>query len=84
MPHCAFSSFAYPNTLSATMSLAGSPDHFICHGKLGSGTRAVVKKEQIKIGWSADSYPTPEFITKLTEQYVVSAWVEIFYFTTSN
>ena len=37
-------------------------------GKIGSGTRAAVKAEQIKIGWPADSYPTPEFIAKLTGQ----------------
>ena len=35
-------------------------------GKIGAGTRAAVKAEQIKIGWPADSYPTPEFIAKLT------------------
>ncbi len=34
-------------------------------GKIGSGTRAAVKAEQLKIGWPADSYPTPEFIAKL-------------------
>jgi len=38
----------------------GKPD-----GKIGAGTRAAVKAEQIKIGWPADSYPTPEFIAKL-------------------
>ncbi len=37
-------------------------------GKIGSGTRAAVKKEQMKLGWPADSYPTPEFIAKLTGQ----------------
>ncbi|MDP8998467.1 MAG: lytic murein transglycosylase, partial [Pseudomonadota bacterium] len=37
-------------------------------GKIGSGTRAAVKKEQLKLGWPADSYPTPEFIAKLTGQ----------------
>ena len=37
-------------------------------GKIGSGTRAAVKAEQLKIGWPADSYPTPEFIAKLTGQ----------------
>ena len=35
-------------------------------GKIGAGTRAAVKKEQMKMGWPADSYPTPEFIAKLT------------------
>ena len=35
-------------------------------GKIGSGTRAAVKKEQIKLSWPADSYPSPEFIAKLT------------------
>jgi lytic murein transglycosylase len=34
-------------------------------GKIGAGTRAAVKAEQTKIGWPADSYPTPEFIAKL-------------------
>ena len=37
-------------------------------GKIGSGTRAAVKAEQIKMRWPADSYPTPEFIAKLTGQ----------------
>ena len=37
-------------------------------GKIGAGTRAAVKAEQKKIGWPADSYPTPEFIAKLTGQ----------------
>ena len=37
-------------------------------GKIGSGTRAAVKAEQIKLSWPADSYPTPEFIAKLTGQ----------------
>ena len=37
-------------------------------GKIGSGTRAAVKAEQIKMSWPADSYPTPEFIAKLTGQ----------------
>ena len=35
-------------------------------GKIGSGTRAAVKAEQLKLNWPADSYPTPEFIAKLT------------------
>jgi lytic murein transglycosylase len=34
-------------------------------GKIGAGTRAAVKAEQLKMGWPADSYPTPEFIAKL-------------------
>ena len=37
-------------------------------GKIGSGTRAAVKAEQLKIGWPADSYPTPELIMKLLGQ----------------
>ena len=37
-------------------------------GKIGAGTRAAVKAEQKKVGWPADSYPTPEFIAKLTGQ----------------
>jgi lytic murein transglycosylase len=35
-------------------------------GKIGAGTRAAVKAEQLKIGWPADSYPSPAFIAKLT------------------
>ncbi len=35
-------------------------------GKIGAGTRAAVKKEQLRLSWPADSYPTPEFISKLT------------------
>ena len=35
-------------------------------GKIGSGTRAAVKKEQIRLGVAADSYPTPQFIAQLT------------------
>ncbi len=31
-------------------------------GKLGKGTRAAVKAEQIKLGLPADSYPTPELL----------------------
>ena len=37
-------------------------------GKIGAGTRAAVKAEQLKMKWPADSYPTPEFIAKLTGQ----------------
>lgn len=37
-------------------------------GKIGAGTRAAVKAEQMKIGWPADSYPTPQFIARLTSQ----------------
>ena len=34
-------------------------------GKVGSGTRAAVKKAQMKIGLPADSYPTAELIERL-------------------
>ena len=33
-------------------------------GKIGAGTRAAVKAEQIKMKWPADSYPDLNFITK--------------------
>jgi lytic murein transglycosylase len=38
----------------------GEPD-----GKFGSGTRAAVKKVQMKIGLPADSYPTAELLERL-------------------
>ena len=34
-------------------------------GKVGSGTRAAVKKAQVKLGLPADSYPTVELIERL-------------------
>jgi len=34
-------------------------------GKIGSGTRAAVKKAQLKLGLPADSYPTVELIERL-------------------
>jgi peptidoglycan hydrolase-like protein with peptidoglycan-binding domain len=34
-------------------------------GKFGAGTRAAVKKAQMKVGLPADSYPTPELIERL-------------------
>jgi lytic murein transglycosylase len=34
-------------------------------GKIGAGTRAAVKAEQLKMGAPADSYPSPEFIAQL-------------------
>ena len=34
-------------------------------GKVGSGTRAAVKKAQLKVGLPADSYPTAELIERL-------------------
>jgi hypothetical protein len=34
-------------------------------GKVGSGTRAAVKKAQVKLGLPADSYPTAELIERL-------------------
>ena len=35
-------------------------------GKVGSGTRAAVKKAQMKLGLPADSYPTAELIERLS------------------
>ena len=35
-------------------------------GKVGSGTRAAVKKAQLKTGLPADSYPTAELIERLS------------------
>jgi len=52
---------ALQNTLTSKGYDVGKSD-----GKIGAGTRAAVKAEQLKIGWPADSYPTPEFIAKLT------------------
>jgi lytic murein transglycosylase len=37
-------------------------------GKIGAGTRAAVRAEQMKMGMPADSYPTPEFLAKLMGQ----------------
>ena len=54
---------ALQNFLSAKGYDVGKSD-----GKIGAGTRAAVKAEQLKLGWPADSYPTPEFIAKLTGQ----------------
>jgi peptidoglycan hydrolase-like protein with peptidoglycan-binding domain len=34
-------------------------------GKLGTATRVAVKAMQVKLGLPADSYPTPELITRL-------------------
>ncbi len=34
-------------------------------GKFGAGTRAAVKKAQMKVGLPADSYPTAELIERL-------------------
>jgi peptidoglycan hydrolase-like protein with peptidoglycan-binding domain len=34
-------------------------------GKIGAATRAGVKKVQLKLGFPADSYPTPELLEKL-------------------
>jgi peptidoglycan hydrolase-like protein with peptidoglycan-binding domain len=34
-------------------------------GKLGNGTRAAVKKAQIKTGLPADSWPTAELVARL-------------------
>jgi lytic murein transglycosylase len=38
----------------------GKPD-----GKIGAGTRAAVKQEQLKAGLPADSYPTAELLSRL-------------------
>ncbi len=35
-------------------------------GKFGAGTRAAVKKAQMKLGLPADSYPTAELIERLS------------------
>jgi peptidoglycan hydrolase-like protein with peptidoglycan-binding domain len=35
-------------------------------GKFGAGTRAAVKKAQMKVGVPADSYPTAELIERLS------------------
>ncbi len=51
---------ALQNALTAKGYDVGKAD-----GKIGAGTRAAVKAEQLKLGWPADSYPTPEFIAKL-------------------
>jgi lytic murein transglycosylase len=37
-------------------------------GKIGAGTRAAVKAEQLKAGMPADSYPTADLLEKLREQ----------------
>ena len=37
-------------------------------GKLGKGTRAAVKAEQIRLGLPADSYPSPELLSLLSKQ----------------
>jgi peptidoglycan hydrolase-like protein with peptidoglycan-binding domain len=34
-------------------------------GKVGTATRAAIKKMQIKFGLPADSYPSPELLAKL-------------------
>ncbi len=34
-------------------------------GKIGKGTRAAVKAEQLKLGLPADSYPTEELLSRL-------------------
>lgn len=41
----------------------GEPD-----GKLGSGTRKAVKAVQLKLGFPADSYPTPELLNALRQR----------------
>jgi peptidoglycan hydrolase-like protein with peptidoglycan-binding domain len=35
-------------------------------GKIGKGTRQAVKDMQIKMGLPADSYPTADFLERLT------------------
>jgi lytic murein transglycosylase len=39
---------------------AGEPD-----GKIGNGTRAAIKKAQLKYGLPADAYPSPELLARL-------------------
>jgi peptidoglycan hydrolase-like protein with peptidoglycan-binding domain len=34
-------------------------------GKIGANTRAAVKAMQVKLGFPADSYPTPELLAAL-------------------
>jgi peptidoglycan hydrolase-like protein with peptidoglycan-binding domain len=34
-------------------------------GKIGAGTRAAVKAEQLKLGLPADSYPDAELLSRL-------------------
>jgi peptidoglycan hydrolase-like protein with peptidoglycan-binding domain len=34
-------------------------------GKIGAATRSAVKEAQLKLGMPADSYPTPELISRL-------------------
>jgi peptidoglycan hydrolase-like protein with peptidoglycan-binding domain len=34
-------------------------------GKIGAGTRAAVKAEQLKLGLPADSYPNAELLSRL-------------------
>ena len=46
--------------LIAHRLLAGDAD-----GRLGSMTRAAVKKAQLKVGLPADSYPTPDLTERL-------------------
>jgi lytic murein transglycosylase len=49
------------NTLAAKGYDIGKAD-----GKIGAGTRAAVKAEQIKMGMPADSYPTAAFVAQLS------------------
>ncbi len=37
-------------------------------GKIGAGTRAAVKAEQLKMNWPADSYPSKDFIAQFLAQ----------------
>jgi lytic murein transglycosylase len=51
---------ALQNILSDKGYDVGKPD-----GKIGKGTRAAVKAEQLKAGLAADSYPTVELLSRL-------------------
>jgi peptidoglycan hydrolase-like protein with peptidoglycan-binding domain len=37
-------------------------------GKIGANTRAAVKAMQVKLGFPADSYPTPELLAALQSE----------------
>ncbi|MDE2446467.1 MAG: lytic murein transglycosylase [Alphaproteobacteria bacterium] len=50
---------ALQNKLAAMGYDVGKSD-----GKIGAGTRAAVKAEQLKMNWPADSYPSKDFIAK--------------------
>lgn len=53
---------ALQNTLAAKGYDVGKSD-----GKIGAGTRAAVKAEQLKMGLPADSYPTMELLSRIQD-----------------